>query len=142
IFLSRRFRRLVNPALALATLGTLVLIGVSVGLLSAEASHLQKAKKDGFDSILALSRARSISNSLNADESRYLLDPGRADTYEQVYLDKAQSILYVPAGNLDKYYTGVDTGLTTYSAHPYDVRFLGFYGEEARHITVGRQAEA
>lgn len=142
IFLSRRFRRLLNPALVLATLGTLGLMVASVGLLSAEASHLQKAKKDGFDSILALSRARAISNSLNADESRYLLDPGRADTYEQVYLDKAQSILYVPAGNLDKYYTGVDTGLATYNARPDDVHFLGFYGEEARHTTVDRQGEA
>jgi hypothetical protein len=142
MFLSRRFRRLINPALALATLGSLVLIVVSVGLLSAEASHLQKAKKDGFDSILALSRARAISNSLNADESRYLLDPGRADTYEQVYLDKSQSILYVPAGNLDKYYTAVDAGLTTYNAGSYKVPFLGFYGEEARHITVDRQGGA
>jgi hypothetical protein len=141
LFLSRRFRRLINPALVLATLVTLVLVAVSVGLLSAEAGQLRKAKQDGFDSILALSRARAISNSLNADESRYLLDPGRADTYEQVYLDKSQSILYVPANNLDAYHAGVDTDLAAYRARR-DVRFLGFYGEEARHLTVGRQGDA
>jgi hypothetical protein len=141
VFLSRRFRRLVNPALALATLVTLVLVVVSVGLLSAEAGHLRKAKEDGFDSILALSRARAISNSLNADESRYLLDPGRADTYEQVYLDKSQSILYVPATNLDTYQTGMNTSLTAYRARR-DVGFLGFYGAEARHLTGGRQGAA
>ena len=39
--------------------------------------------------MLSLSRARAISDNANADESRYLLDPGRADTYEQVYLDKS-----------------------------------------------------
>jgi hypothetical protein len=141
VFLGRRFRRLVNPALALATLGTLVLVAVSVGLLSAEAGHLRKAKLDGFDSILALSRARAISNSLNADESRYLLDPGRADTYEQVYLDKSQSILYVSADNLDAYYAGVDTSVAAFGAHR-TAGFLGFYGVEARRLTSDRQGNA
>jgi hypothetical protein len=142
MFLSQRFRRLINPALALATLAALVLVVVTVGLLSAEAGHLREAKQDGFDSILALSRARAVSNSLNADESRYLLDPGRADTYEQVYLDKSQSILYVPASNLDTYYTGVNTNVAVYRAHPRDVRFLGFYGEEARRPAIDRQGQA
>jgi hypothetical protein len=141
VFLSRRFRRLINPALALATLGTLGLVVVSVGLLSVEAGQLHKAKLDGFDSILALSRARAISNSLSADESRYLLDPGRADTYEQVYLDKSQSILYVPADNLDSYYAKVDTNVAAYRAHR-SAGFLGFYGEEARHVPADRQGDA
>jgi hypothetical protein len=141
-FLSRQFRRLINPALVLATLGALALVAVTVGLLSTEAGHLRSAKQDGFDSILALSRARAISNNLNADESRYLLDPDRADTYEQVYLDKSQSILYVPASNLTMYYTGVDTNVAFSHAHPGDAHFLGFYGEEARHLTVDRQGQA
>ncbi|MCO5989020.1 hypothetical protein NE235_23210 [Actinoallomurus spadix] len=134
IYFATRFRRMLNPALALATVGALVLAVVSVALLSTEAGRLRTAKEDGFDSVLALSRARAISNSAHADESRYLLDPGRADTYEQVYLDKSQTILYVPAGNLDTYYSLVDEKIGGSD-------FLGFYGTEAHHITLpGQQA--
>jgi hypothetical protein len=138
IFMARRFRRMINPALALATLGTLALVIAAIGLLSAQADHLRTAKRDGFDSVLALSRARAISNSAFADESRFLLDPGRADTYEQVYLDKAQTILYVPAGNLEKYYAGLDESVRTFRADR--VRFLGFFGDEARSLRRGRSA--
>ncbi len=66
-------------------------------MLSGQADHLRKAKEEGFDSILALSRTRAISNSANADETRFLLDPGRADAYEQVYLSKSQTVLYLKA---------------------------------------------
>jgi hypothetical protein len=135
VYFAARFRRMVNPLLALATVGTLVLVVVSVALLSSEAGRLRTAKQDGFDSVLALSRARAISNSAHADESRYLLDPGRADTYEQVYLDKSEAILYVPAGNLDTYYAQVDEKIGGSD-------FLGFYGTEAHHITLPGQQEA
>ncbi|MFL6054488.1 MAG: hypothetical protein ACJ72W_16450 [Actinoallomurus sp.] len=135
VYFATRFRRVVNPLLALATVGTLVLVVVSVALLSSEAGRLRTAKVDGFDSVLALSRARAISNSAHADESRYLLDPGRADTYEQVYLDKSEAILYVPAGNLDTYYAVLDQKVGGSD-------FLGFYGTEAHHITLSGQQEA
>jgi hypothetical protein len=130
LFMARRFRRMINPALALATLGTLVLVAMSFGLLSGLAGHLRTAKLDGFDSVLALSRARAISNSAFADESRFLLDPGRADTYEQVYLDKAQTILYLPAGNLDKYYARLDENVGGFRTDRFP--FLGLFGDEAR----------
>jgi hypothetical protein len=132
IFLVTRFRRRVNFALALATAG-LVVLGVSaVRLLSAEAVQLQHAKADGFDSILTVSRARAISNSMHADEIRFLLDPGRADTYSLDYLDRSQTVLYVPSGNLGEYYTGLNTAMRGYQANPAAVSFLGFYGQEAR----------
>jgi hypothetical protein len=134
VFLARRFRRVVNPALALATLVVLVLVVAGTGLLSAQADQLRRAKQDGFDSVLALSRARAISNSAFGDESRYLLDPGRADTYEQVYLDKAQSVLYTEAGNLEEYYRGVDTAVRQFSAGRGQASFLGFFGDEVRHV--------
>jgi hypothetical protein len=131
LYLTARFRRLVNPPLAVATAGVLVLVAVSVALLSGEAGKLRTAKEDGFDSVLTLSRARAISNSASADESRYLLDPGRADTYEQVYLDKSQAVLYVPAGNLDTYYARIGGD-----------DFMGFLGTEAHHVTLPGQKEA
>jgi hypothetical protein len=136
VYLARRFRRVINPVLALATVIALILVGSTVGLLTSEVNHLKKAKNDGFDSVLSLSRARAISNNANADETRYLLDPGLADTYEQVYLDKSQEILYVPAGNLDAYYTEVDRRVAGGKG------FIGFLGVEAQHVTLPGQRPA
>ena len=132
IFLAARFRRRVNFALALATAGLIVLGVSAVRLLSGEAAQLQLAKADGFDSILTVSRARAISNSMHADEIRFLLDPGQADTYSLDYLDTSQTVLYVPSGNLDEYYTGLSAAMRAYQANPAAVSFLGFYGQEAR----------
>ena len=131
-FLAARFRRQVNFALAIATAGLIVLGVSAVRLLSGEAAQLQLAKADGFDSILTMSRARAISNSMRADEIRFLLDPGRADIYSLDYLDVAQTILYVPSGNLGEYYTGLGTAMRAYQANSRGVSFLGFFGEEAR----------
>jgi hypothetical protein len=136
VYLALHFRRLVNPVLALATLATLLLVAVTVGVLTSQAAHLRKAKEDGFDSVLSLSRARAISNNANADETRYLLDPGLADTYEQVYLDKSQEILYVPAGNLSTYYKQLDQRVAAHTG------FLGFLGAEAQHVTLPGQSPA
>ena len=131
-FVTVRFRRRLNPALAVATLGLILLTVSAVRLLSGEAAHLQAAKTSGFDSILTMSRARAIGNSLHADESRFLLDPGRADTYSLAYLDKSQTVLYVASGNLGEYYTALSAAMKAYRANPRAVGFLGFYGDEAR----------
>ena len=139
VYVTVRFRRLVNPALALATLGCLAFAITGTLLLSAEAAHLHEAKVRGFDSVLALSRARAISNAMNADESRYLLDPSRADTYGQVYLAKAQSILYVPAVDVNGYRRGVEAGLAP-SGMPRKP-MEGFLGVEAQHITLPGQRD-
>ncbi|GAA1859905.1 hypothetical protein [Actinomadura bangladeshensis] len=146
LYLARTFRRVLNPALVLATLGTVVLTAVGAGLLTAHAGHIKKAKEDGFDSILQLSRARAISHSAFADESRYLLDPGRADTYEQTYLDKSLSVIYPDLGdkpvNLENYYAGLEQKVAPYKPGKGAVPFLGFFGDEARTIDKGREADA
>jgi hypothetical protein len=131
-FVGARFRRRLNLVLAVATLGLIVLTVSAVRLLSDEAAHLQAAKASGFDSILTMSRARAISDSLHADESRFLLDPGRADMYSLAYLDKSQTVLYVASGNLREYYTALSASMKAYRANPRSVEFLGFYGDEAR----------
>ncbi|MFA1549441.1 hypothetical protein [Actinomadura chokoriensis] len=139
LYLAKRFRRLLNVPLALATLGTLVLVAAGTLMLSGQADHLRKAKEEGFDSILALSRTRAISNSANADETRFLLDPGRADAYEQVYLSKSQTVLYLKAGNLTQYNAAVQKGL---SFEPGRAPFLGFLGTEANRPTESSEREA
>ncbi|GAA3156987.1 hypothetical protein GCM10010466_54840 [Planomonospora alba] len=126
VFLARRFRRVFNPALLVATAiaGMYALTGVTV--LGNEARVLEAAKRDGFDSVLTLARARAVGSSMHGDQSRWLLDPERADTYEQTYLDKAQSVLYTPAGHLAAYQKAVagkaDDGPSA---------FLGLVGQAA-----------
>ncbi|GAA2621738.1 hypothetical protein SMC26_33115 [Actinomadura fulvescens] len=146
VYLAGRFRRLVNPALALATAVAFVLVAVSVGLLSAQAGHLRKAKEDGFDSVLALSRARAISHSAFADESRYLLDPGRADTYEQTYLDKSLAVLFVDPKdrpvNLETYYARLPEVLRAFDPGRDRGAFLGFFGNEADRVRPGQETAA
>ncbi|MBG6092000.1 hypothetical protein [Actinomadura viridis] len=136
VSLARGFRRTINPALALATVLTLALAVAGIAQLSAQSGHLRTAKEDGFDSMLTLSRARAISHSAFADESRYLLDPRRADTYEQTYFDKALSVLYIDAGdrplNLETYYALLDRKVRSYVPGRDRVDFLGFYADQAR----------
>ncbi|MBE1532589.1 hypothetical protein [Actinomadura algeriensis] len=146
-YLARTFRRVLNPALVLATLGTVALTAVGAALLTAHAGHMERAKTDGFDSILALSRARAVSHNAFADESRYLLDPGRADNYDQVYLDKSLSVVYPDMGdrplNLENYYAALEDALASYKPGiGQDVPFLGFFGDEARTAEAGREAAA
>ncbi|WP_245627635.1 hypothetical protein [Actinomadura oligospora] len=144
--MTREFRRLLNPGLALATVGTIVLVSVGVGMLDSQAGHLLRAKRDGFDSVLTMSRARAISHSAFADESRFLLDPGRADTYEQNYLDKASTILFVepPKGtpaNLATYYKLAVKAATEYRPENRSA-FLGLLGDEARQVRKGPESDA
>lgn len=107
LHLARRFRRVLSPALLLATAVALLYAATGLAVLGVEAGAVREAKQDGFDAVLSLARAQAVSNSLHTDQIRYLIDPERADTYAQIYLDKAQSLVYVEAGNLDGYYTGV-----------------------------------
>ena len=81
VYLAARYRRLLSPALAAATLAALGLVIAGSAQLAAEAGHLRVAKVAAFDSISALTQARAVSYDANADESRYLVDPaGRPGT--------------------------------------------------------------
>lgn len=128
-----RFRRLVNLPLLLATVGLAILTGLSGSMLATEAAQLDAAKVNGFDAILNLSRARAIGNAATADESRYLLDPARADIYTQTYLDKSQALFYVSAGSIAQYDTAIAPAVADYRKGK--IGFLGFFGVEARGDT-------
>ena len=81
---------------------------------------------------------------MDADRSRSLLDPGNADQYDQMYLDKAQSILYLPATNLAGYEAALDARLHRYANEAdtagleagFGADFGGFYGTEAKTVTT------
>jgi hypothetical protein len=143
LYLARRFRRLVNPALLLATLLALGLVGSGVVLLTDTAEHLRVAKQDAFDSVLALNRARAVSYDANADESRYLVDPGRAGRYQADFLAKSQRLLGLPGATLGSYDGDLANARRRYQTNHEDVAWQGFYGVELRNITFpGERAAA
>ncbi|TMR11974.1 hypothetical protein ETD86_34075 [Nonomuraea turkmeniaca] len=114
IFLATRFRRVFGPALMAATVATAVAMIFGVSVLGKDQEALRQAKSAGFDPVLTLVRARAISYSMQGDQSRYLLDKERADTYEHIFLDKSLSLMYLPAGNLGTYQDKVIRGSEGY----------------------------
>jgi hypothetical protein len=142
VYLARRFHRLLNPALAAATVLALTAMLLGLGLLTDEAEHLRVAKKDAFDSILALTQARAISYDANADESRYLVDPDRAGRYQQDFLDKSQQLVGLTGADLASYDKTLATAITAYRDRR-DVTWNGSFGTEFRNITfTGERAAA
>ncbi|MFB4312121.1 hypothetical protein [Actinomadura sp. GTD37] len=133
VYLARRFRRLLSLPLAAALAGALVLTVAGASLLATEADHMRAAKTGGFDPTLTLTRARAIGKGLDTDRARQLLDPGQADRYDQMYLDKAQTILYIEgATSLTDYYRELDRRVAGAGRGGRPVDFGGFYGTRAR----------
>lgn len=103
VFLARRFRRVFSLPLLVVTVLTVSVTAAGLNVIQRDIDHLRTAKREGFDPVLTLSRARAIGNSMQGDQSRYLLDKERADTYQHRFLDKSQRLLYAEAGNLITY---------------------------------------
>jgi hypothetical protein len=130
-----RYRRLLSPALAAASLIALGLVTVSVTVLYAQAGHLRVAKSEAFDSIIALSQARAISDDANADESRYLVDPARAAQYQQAFQNESQHVAGLAGAGIFQYDAALARAISEYHANNADIRFGGYLGAEFRNIT-------
>src|SRR5215472_3990644 len=89
VVLARRTHRLLSLPASGATLLALVLFVASVATLHGNADHLAAAKNDGYDSVYALRQLRAIVFDAKADESRYLIDPSRAQLDEASFLAKS-----------------------------------------------------
>ena len=142
LYLFARFQRLVNPALAAATVLTIAFVAVTAVRLNAESSQLKVAKQDAFDSIQALSLARAVSYDANADESRYLVDPGRAAQYQQAFLGKSQQIANVGPVGISGYDPALAADIQAYRRDNSVVRFGGYLGAEFRNVTFPGEREA
>jgi len=142
LYFAVRFRRLLNPALATATVLVLVFAAVTAGRLGAESGQLKVAKQDAFGSIQALGLARAVSYDANADESRYLADPGRAAQYQQAFLSKSQQIANVGPVTISGYDAALAADIKAYQRDNADVRFGGYLGTEFRNITFPGERQA
>src|SRR6202042_2855483 len=143
VFLAARFRRLVNPALVAATVLAVGLTIAGAAQLRAQAGNLKVAKQDAFDSILALTQARAVSYDANADETRFLVDPGRAAAYQDAFLRRSQELVNVGNVGIFSYDAALAADIGAYQADNADVRFGGYLGTEFRNITfTGERAAA
>ncbi len=143
IYLATRYRRIFNMGLAGATLVAVALAAASATGLSAGAGQLRVAKAEAFDSIIALSQARAVSDDANADESRYLVDPARAGQYQQAFEDKSQQLVQLAGAGIFRYDTALAQAISAYHANHADIRFGGYFGVEFRNITfAGERAAA
>ncbi|MFF6808024.1 hypothetical protein [Streptomyces sp. NPDC012616] len=101
------------------------------------------ARRDAFDSVVALSRARALAYDANADESRYLLDPQRRDQYARAFLAKSQELYGIKGATLSTYDAGLATTWKAYESDPRDPRFTGEFRRELDNITFpGERAAA
>lgn len=142
-YLARRFRRILNPGVLGATCCTLLAVILGAQLLSATADDLRGARRDAFDSVVALSRARAIAYDANADESRYLLDPERRGRYAASFLAKSQELYGLKGATLSTYDSELATTWQAYQADHGDLRFTGEFRRELDNLTFpGERAAA
>ncbi|MBM2622695.1 hypothetical protein JIG36_45070 [Actinoplanes sp. LDG1-06] len=105
VWLARRFRRVLNPALITATVLTVLLLVPLTAVLIVQEQVLSKARDQSLIPFLDLSQARAVSYDAAADTSRYLISNG-LDYYRQDFDRKADAL---EAG---------DTGLPTVAGGP------------------------
>lgn len=145
VYLRLRFRRRFNLPLLGASAVTVVLTAGVVLALVSSGGHQSAAKDEGLDAAMSLARGGAIATDMQADQSRYLLDPDQADNYQQVYLERSQQVLFRPVSNLADYYTAIDEVAASYPELPGggdgDPGTLGYLGERAHEALLPGQEE-
>ncbi|MFE1308656.1 hypothetical protein [Streptomyces sp. NPDC058755] len=142
-YLARRFHRILNPGVLAATVCALLAVVLGAQLLASSSANLRAARRDAFDSVVALSRARAVAYDANADESRYLLDPQRRDQYERAFLAKSQKLYGIRGATLATYDGELANTWQAYETDHHDLRFTGEFRRELDNITFpGERAAA
>ncbi|MBC3842500.1 hypothetical protein GXW82_26845 [Streptacidiphilus sp. 4-A2] len=139
-----RYRRVFNPPMAAATLLTVLLLGLACTLYPDERTALHTARRDAFDSVVALDRARAVSYDANADESRYVLDQDRREQYQQSFFSDSQQLADLSsATSVFSYDAPLRAAIDDYQADHARIDFGGFLGAEFHNITFpGERAAA
>lgn len=132
LFLAQRTRRTLNPGLVVATAALVVCALYAVAIIPKVESSLVTAKKDAFDSIHALWRARATAFDANADESFYLLDHGKEDKQAAWTKKFNAKTALLSAGDPDRMLRYAQQGK----------RFNGYLGDELANITFPGEKEA
>ncbi|MFJ9821603.1 hypothetical protein ACIRU3_41430 [Streptomyces sp. NPDC101151] len=134
-YLTRSFHRILNPGVLAATVCALLAVVLGAQLLASSSENLRAARRDAFDSVVALSRARAVAYGANADESRYLLDKERRDRYESAFLAKSQKLYGIQDATLATYDRELAATWQLYETDHHDLRFTGEFRRELDNIT-------
>ncbi|HEY6697802.1 MAG TPA: hypothetical protein VIZ67_06235 [Acidimicrobiales bacterium] len=78
VLVAKRFRRVLNLGLALATVVALVSGALTLNRLDASSDHLTSAREQDFDSVHVLARARATVESARQAQGQFLLGPPAA----------------------------------------------------------------
>ncbi|HEY6874159.1 MAG TPA: hypothetical protein VI298_15650 [Geobacteraceae bacterium] len=132
IYLFRKTRRMLNPAMAAATAIALVFAIYGAYTLKSAESALVSIKQDCFDSIHALWKAKAIAYDANADESLYLIYTGRPAEQQKAfaaYKAKAAELVAVEPEEAQ-------------AAAAAKQRIQGLLGDELANVTFAGEEEA
>jgi hypothetical protein len=83
LLLARKFRRLLNVPLVLATVVGVVAGSFAITRMGSSGHHLGEAREQAFDSVHVLARARSTVVSARQSEGLLLLDPAQATAAQE-----------------------------------------------------------
>jgi hypothetical protein len=134
IVLAVAHHRVLNLAIAVATLAVFGVFITGLTAASDADRDLYTAKTDAFDYTVTLHQARAISYDGYADQGRYLLDPARRQMYEAAFLEKSQRLLLTDANNVGRYDAALGRALDTYFTAERAVTFTGYLGGSMRHV--------
>jgi hypothetical protein len=146
VWLVNRFRRWLNPAVVVATLVTMGLIGSAGVVFFLAGERLSAAHRDSFAPYLALSEAQAISYDAAADTSRYLLSGNAA--YQQDFADKSACL--TSGGSCGSSGDEIDGGLVAIAAGPGTTdrqaqdlldRWLGYQEAHERIVALADDGE-
>jgi hypothetical protein len=95
LLVARRFRRVFNLGLALATILAVVGGVFALDRLDDSSAHLTRAREQAFDSVHVLARARATVVSARQAQGHFLLDPAAADAARTAFQDEVGRLLRV-----------------------------------------------
>jgi hypothetical protein len=95
LLVARKFRRLVNLAMAAATVVAAVSGVFALSRLDESSSDLTTAREESFDSVHVLARARTTVVSARQAQAQLLLDPGRATDAQTAFDAQTRRLLRI-----------------------------------------------
>jgi hypothetical protein len=147
LILTRWAKRRFNVGLLLATIVSSIFVLDTLIRLTTTSDLLKIAKEDAFDSLHALRKSRSIAYSLNADESRYLLDSNFSSVHRDNFFGKVRSLVTFKNQNLrpeqdsTKYSQAIRQLLQNSSVNQVS-DLEGSFAEQLKNITFRGESEA
>ncbi len=147
LILTKWTKRRFNLGLMLATIVSTIFILDALSRLISSSDLLKLAKEDAFDSLHALRKSRSIAYSLNADESRYLLDARFSNLHRDNFFTKVKSLAQFknqtlrPEQDPTKYSQALRQLLQNTSANQVS-DLEGLFADQLKNITFPGEAEA